>query len=78
MSEIQMITKRHGESTADMCRMCFRNSWKVTEAGMQPDIDLVHEMLDRGIRVQDLLYSLFPLANKDPKVEGLIQWYANR
>jgi len=64
---------------------CFRKSPLTTEDGLKPDSDLVFEMLDRKIRVQDLVIVIdsirsgFTLPfNKLLEVRDLASWYGQR
>ena len=78
IKEKEMITKRGGESTADICMMAFRKAYHpVTEANFQPDRELAVEMNDRRVRVQDLLNAcIYDVVPKN--VVDLLDWWKTR
>ena len=68
---------RRIESRTDACAHCFRKGALPTEENFKPDMYLVHEMLDRGIRVQDIL-NAFVLKEFPKEITGLLCWWESR
>ena len=77
IKEKQMITKRGGESTSDVCMLAFRKRTSpITEESFRPDRDLACEMVERKIRVQDLLNLLGQNSIVGPNnIMELLKWW---
>ena len=80
VQEKYMVTKRGGESTADICKLAFRKRVKpVTEASFEPERELAIEMVERGVRVQDLIKLLGQqgVIVSEP-IGGLLNWWLSK
>ena len=79
IKEKNMVTKRGGESTTDICMLAFRKTYSpITEKAFKPDRELAVEMVERKIRVQDLLELLCETQIIPSKIDALIGWYKMR
>lgn len=68
---------RTGHSKSSMCAWLFRKGKEANEASFEPDMDLVYEMMDRKIRVHDLInYTLG--RDVDSKTASFINWFQSR
>lgn len=79
-SGIVAVSKPFGESTSDKCKTLFRISWVSSEAGFQPDLNLVHKMLGLKVRVQDLLDYICDVGEdtKVAEIEELLDYWYTR
>lgn len=75
-----MTENKHSSPINDAAAMCFRKRLTpVTEENLKADSDLVFEMLDRKIRVHDLLDALLRSKGTMPQnVDSLLRWEAVR
>ena len=76
-----MTIKHRSSNSLAAAGMCFSKGLKSTEADMQPDLDLVYEMLDRKIRVQDLIEDAVAFAaggSYGQSVDDFLRWYCMR
>lgn len=62
----------------EKCAWLFRKGGKVCEDSFLPDMDLVHEMMDRKLRVQDLLDYVVATHPREEEVTNFLDWYKLR
>lgn len=61
---------------SNMATFLFRKGTTATEKEFKPDGELMQEMMNRGIRVQDLIDSVIDSA-ATKEVWDLCEWYMN-
>jgi len=64
---------------SNMATFLFRKGTTATEKDFEPDGELMQEMMNRKIRVQDLVQSLHRYADKLPvEIDNFVYWAIHR